>query len=202
MRGPWAWVVAAVAGVVLVVIVTAMIGNRDKSDETVPAGEWAQSVCGAIGVWRGELEAIVEDVRTPNANASGTEEPQSETPQGRTGFVRDGPRARHPGDRHARRGRRERGRPRHDAGRGGRGGRVRVGGRRERGARGRAGHARRGGRLARGLDRAATPRPPRAIGRVLTLGTEAVAEVARTDPALASALRDASTCQELQEETS
>ena len=41
-----------------------------------------------------------------------------------------------------------------------------------------------------------------AIGRVLTLGTEAVAEVAQTDPALASALRDASTCQELQEETS
>ena len=90
MRGPLAWVVAVVAGLVLVVIVTAMIGNRDNSDETVSAGEWAQNVCGAVGVWRGEMEAIVEDVRTPNANASGTEEPQSETPQGRTGFIRTG----------------------------------------------------------------------------------------------------------------
>ena len=39
MRGPLAWVVAVVAGVVLVVIVTAMIGNRDKSGETVSAGQ-------------------------------------------------------------------------------------------------------------------------------------------------------------------
>jgi hypothetical protein len=68
-----------------------MIGNRDKSDETVPAGEWAQSVCGAVGVWRGELESIVEDIRTPNATSTaGGEEPQSETPQGRTGLVRKG----------------------------------------------------------------------------------------------------------------
>ena len=88
MRGPLAWIVAA-AGVVLVIVVVALIGNRDKSDEAVPAGEWAQSVCGAIGVWRGELESIVEDVRTPNA-AAGSEEPQSETPQGRTGFIRVG----------------------------------------------------------------------------------------------------------------
>ena len=91
MRGPLTWIMAAVAGVVIVVIVTAMIGNRDSRDETVPAGEWAQSVCGTVGVWRGELEAIVEDIRTPgSAGATGTEEPQSETPQGRTGFVRSG----------------------------------------------------------------------------------------------------------------
>ena len=61
------------------------------SGETVPAGEWTQSVCGAIGVWRGELEDIVDDVRNPNAQtAAGSEEPQSETPQGRTGFIRKG----------------------------------------------------------------------------------------------------------------
>jgi hypothetical protein len=83
------WVLAAVAGVVVVLIVTAMIGNRDESDETVSAGEWAQTVCGAVGVWRGQLEAIVEDVRTPNPVA-GSEEPQSETPQGRTGLIRVG----------------------------------------------------------------------------------------------------------------
>jgi hypothetical protein len=88
MRAPVAWILAA-AGVVLVVVVVALIGNRDKSGETVPAGEWAESVCGAVGVWRGELESLVEDLRTPNA-AAGSEEPQSETPQGRTGFIRVG----------------------------------------------------------------------------------------------------------------
>ena len=90
MRGPLAWILAGV-GVIAVIIVAAAIGGRDESGETVPAGEWAQSVCGAVGVWRGELEAIVDDVRNPNAEtAAGSEEPQSETPQGRTGFIRKG----------------------------------------------------------------------------------------------------------------
>ena len=42
------------------------------------------------GVWRGEFEAIVEDIRTPSASAPAGEEPQSETPQGRTGLIRKG----------------------------------------------------------------------------------------------------------------
>jgi hypothetical protein len=88
MRGALAWIVAIVAGVVVVIVVTAAIGNRDDRGETVSAGQWAQSVCGAIGVWRGEMEATVEDIRTPGEAAS--EEPQSETTQGRTGFVRKG----------------------------------------------------------------------------------------------------------------
>lgn len=83
--------VAIVVGVAVVLVVSAVIGNRDNSGETVPAGAWAQNVCGAVGVWRGEMEAIVEDIRTPSGSSgSGTEEPQSETPQGRTGFVRKG----------------------------------------------------------------------------------------------------------------
>jgi hypothetical protein len=91
MRGWLAWVVAIVAGIVVVLVVTAMIGTRDDKGETVTAGEWAQSMCGAVGVWRGEMEDIVEELRTPSAfPASGAEEPQSETPQGRTGFVRVG----------------------------------------------------------------------------------------------------------------
>ena len=90
MRGPLPWILAAV-GIILVLIVAAAIGGRDDSGETVPAGDWTQSVCGAIGVWRGELEDIVDDVRNPNAQtAAGSEEPQSETPQGRTGFIRKG----------------------------------------------------------------------------------------------------------------
>jgi hypothetical protein len=37
------------------------------------------------------MEAIVDDIRTPNASSTaGGEEPQSETPQGRSGFVRKG----------------------------------------------------------------------------------------------------------------
>ena len=73
------------------IIVAAAIGGRDKSDETVPAGEWAQSVCGAVGVWRGELEAIIDDIRDPAAvGNTGDDEPQSETPQSRRGFIRAG----------------------------------------------------------------------------------------------------------------
>ena len=68
-----------------------MIGNRDKSGETVSADEWAQSVCGAVGTWRGEMEAIIDDVRqAPSTGASGVEEPQSQTPQGSAGLVRSG----------------------------------------------------------------------------------------------------------------
>ena len=90
MRGPVPWLLAA-GGVLLVIVVAALIGSRDKSGDTVSAGEWAQSVCGAVGVWRGDLEGIVEDIRTPPSQAvSGTEEPQSQTPQGRTGFIRTG----------------------------------------------------------------------------------------------------------------
>jgi hypothetical protein len=90
MRGGLAWIVAIAAGIGLVLVVTALIGTRDDRGEAVTAGEWAQSTCGAVGVWRGEMEAIVEDIRTPNASTAGGEEPQSETPQGRTGFVRKG----------------------------------------------------------------------------------------------------------------
>jgi len=88
-RGLLTWVAIAV-GIVLVLGVTALIGNRDEQGEPVTAGECAQNVCGAVGVWRGQVEAIVEDLRTPNANATAGEEPQSETPQGRTGFIRKG----------------------------------------------------------------------------------------------------------------
>ena len=201
MRGPLAWVVAVVAGVVLVVIVTAMIGNRDNSDETVSAGEWAQNVCGAIGVWRGELEATVEQIRTPPAAAGGDVEPQSETPQERTGFIRTGlERAIQATE-------------------------TMVDGVENAGVPDTAD----GGQVADivsdwadaslddledaedSLDEEADSLEEsieqltgaaRAVATVLTSGTQTVAEIARTDPAVASALRDASTCQALREEAS
>ena len=90
MRGPLAWILVAV-GIVAVLLITLAIGARDKSGETVPAGEWAQTICGAVGAWRGQMESIVEEIRTPASHgALGVEEPQSETPQGRGGFVRVG----------------------------------------------------------------------------------------------------------------
>ena len=88
MRGPLVWIAVVAVGIVALIAIGAMLSD-DESGETVSAGEWAESVCGAVGVWRGELEATVEDIRTPNA-AAGSEEPQSETPQGRTGFIRVG----------------------------------------------------------------------------------------------------------------
>ena len=89
MRAPFTWLVVGV-GILLVIVAAAAIGNRDQSGETVPAGEWAQNVCGAVGVWRGQMEAIVEDIRTPSSAAPSGEEPQSETPQGRTALIRAG----------------------------------------------------------------------------------------------------------------
>ena len=90
IRGPILWLFV-LAGVVFVLGVTAWIGDHNDSGETVSAGRWAQSVCGAVGVWRGTMEAIVEGVRTPPAvGGLGQQEPQSETPQGRTVLIRGG----------------------------------------------------------------------------------------------------------------
>jgi hypothetical protein len=91
MRGALAWILVIVAGIAVVLVVTAAIGNRNKTGQTVPAGDYAQTVCGAVGTWRGEIKAIVDEIRTPPAfGGLGDEEPQSETPQGRTGLIRSG----------------------------------------------------------------------------------------------------------------
>jgi hypothetical protein len=90
-RGPLGWILAILVGIVVVLIATAAIGNRDKSGDTVSPDSYAQAVCGVVGTYRGEMEAIVEELRTPPTRGGlGVEEPQSETPQGRTSFVRTG----------------------------------------------------------------------------------------------------------------
>jgi hypothetical protein len=185
--------------VVIVLIVTAMIGNRDKSNETVPAGEWAQSVCGAVGVWRGELESVVEDVRTPNA-AAGSEEPQSETPQGRTGFIRVG------------------------LGRAVQATDTMVEGIETAGIPDTAQGEEAADQVSNWADESREDLEEaqdsldeeadsleasieqigdavRAIGSVLATGVATIADVARLHPELADALRDSSTCTELREET-
>ena len=84
------WIGVIAVGVVVVLVVTAFVGNRDKSGETVPASEWAQSVCGAVGVWRGEIKAVVGDVRSARATGGTTEEPQSQTKRAGNSRVRQG----------------------------------------------------------------------------------------------------------------
>lgn len=84
------WIAGIAAGIALVLIVTAFIGNRDRSGETVSAGQWAQTVCGAVGVWRSELRTIVKGVRQSPAYGGSTEEPQSQTRSGRSGTIRQG----------------------------------------------------------------------------------------------------------------
>jgi hypothetical protein len=86
-----AWIGAIAAGIIVVLLVTAAIGHRDKSGQKVAAGDYAQSVCGAVGTWRGEMKSIVREIRIPPSIGDlNDEEPQSETPQGRTGLIRSG----------------------------------------------------------------------------------------------------------------
>jgi hypothetical protein len=77
------WIVAAV-GIVALLVATGLIGDRDRSGETVPAGEWAQTVCAAVGVWRGEVEAISESFRV-STGSSETTETGAPSPEGKLG---------------------------------------------------------------------------------------------------------------------
>jgi hypothetical protein len=199
-RRPLFWIIAIVAGIVAVIGVAALLGDDDSGD-TVAGGEWAQSVCGTVGVWRGELEAIVEDIRTPTSAGTGSEEPQSETPQGRTGFVRQGLERAIQATETMVEGVENSGTP----------------------------DTAQGEDVAQlvsswadsavddledaeeSLDEEADSLEESirqltgavgAIGSVLASGTQTVADIARADPELTDALRDSSTCQELREEAS
>ena len=201
MRGGWLWVVVIVAGVVAVLGVTAIVGRDDREDQTVPAGEWADTVCGAVAVWRGQIESIVDGIRDPDASGSlGVEEPQSETPQGRTTFIRDGLELTVEATETMITGIGNAGVP--DTAQGAQ-----------------SANAISGWADATlddledaqdSLDNEADTLEEaigqltdaaRAITGAVTSGVKAVADVGRTDPELAAALRDSSTCQQLREET-
>jgi len=201
MRGGWLWVVVILAGVVAVTGVVALVGRDDNKDQTVSAAEWADSVCGSVAVWRGEIESIVDEIRQPSATGStGTEEPQSETPQGRTGFIRNGL------ERVVRAtdtmitGIDNAGVPDTPQG--------------EQSANAISDWAdatrddledaedsldNEADTLAEAISQLTDA--ARAIAGAVTSGVKAVADVGRTDPELAAALRDSSTCQQLREET-
>ena len=201
MRGPWLWVVVIVAGVVAVTGVVALVGRDDNENETVSAGEWADSVCGSVAAWRGQIESIVDEIRQPSATGStGTSEPQSETPQSRTGFVRTGLERTVRATETMITGIDNAGVPETSQG--------------EEAANAVTGWAdatrndledaqdsldEEADTLADAI--AQLTDAARAITGAVTSGVKAVADVARTDPELAAALRDSSTCQQLREET-
>ena len=58
------WAIVAF-GIALVLGAAALAGSREKSDQPVSATEWANAVCGSVAVWRGELETIANDFRSP-----------------------------------------------------------------------------------------------------------------------------------------
>jgi hypothetical protein len=202
MRGGLAWIVAIVAGIALVIGVTALVGARDDRGETVTAGEWAQSTCGAAAVWRGQMEAIVEDIRTPSGTSTaGGEEPQSETPQGRSGFVRKGLERAVQATETLVEGIDNAGVPDTTEG--------------DEAARlvsdwadstlddlGEAQDSldEEADSIEESVDQLAEA--ARAIAAALTSGVQTIADVARLDPELASALQESNTCQQLREETS
>ena len=201
MRGPWIWVVVIVAGVVAVTGVVALVGRDDSEDQTVAAGEWADTVCGAVAVWRGQIESIVDGIRDPDASGSlGVEEPQSETPQGRTTFIRDGLEQTVEATETMITGIGNAGVP--DTAQG------------TQSANAISDWAdatvddledaqdsldNEADTLAEAV--AQLTDAARAITGAVTSGVKAVADVGRTDPQLAAALRDSSTCQQLREET-
>ena len=202
MRGGLAWIIAIVAGIALVIVVTAAIGTGDDSGETVTAGEWAHSTCGAVGVWRGEMQDIVEDLRTPSAvPAAGSEEPQSETPQGRTGFVRVGlERAVQATDTMIE-GIDNAGTP--DTPEGAEAARLISDW--SDSARDDLVEAQDSlDEEADSLEESITQLADaaRAIGAALASGVQTIADVARLDPELAAAMQESSTCQQLRDETS
>ena len=197
MRRPIVWLAIA-GGIVVLILATVAIGWRDDEGETVSNGEWAQNVCGVVAAWRGELEAIVEDVRTaPALGSLGAEEPQSETPQGRTGFVRAGLERAVQATETMVDGIERAGEPEspqaaeilsdwadeslddlEDA---------------------EDSLDEEADSIEESVEQLAGA--ARSLAAVVAGGVEALADVARVDPALAAALRDSSTCQELREET-
>jgi hypothetical protein len=63
---PWVVILAAAAGVLVLVGFVAAVDGRDNTGETVRVDRWADDVCGAVGAWEGQLEAIGDDLAENN----------------------------------------------------------------------------------------------------------------------------------------
>ncbi len=90
MRSGWLVAAGIVAGLLVLIVAGALIGGDDDSDETVSALEWADNVCGTVAVWRGEMESIVDGVRSAGQSGTAGSESGAESPQGESGSVLTG----------------------------------------------------------------------------------------------------------------
>ena len=64
MRSTWLIYVACAVGFVLLLgIGVAISDGADNKGDTVKASNWADDVCGTVGSWEGQLEAIGDDVK-------------------------------------------------------------------------------------------------------------------------------------------
>ena len=70
MRG---WVLALVIGLAGALVLSAIVGaadnGRDQTDETVRVESWADDVCGTVGAWEGQMEAIGDELELSNVGA-------------------------------------------------------------------------------------------------------------------------------------
>ena len=65
MRG-WVLAVVLVVGLGVILGVSAAVANDDNTGQTVSADDWADDVCGAVGAWAGQLEAIRDELDQSN----------------------------------------------------------------------------------------------------------------------------------------
>lgn len=90
MRTGAMWAAIIAAALVVLTVVVLIVGSDDNSNKTVSASEWVDNVCGAVGVWRGEMRSIVKDVRLAPAYGGSSDEPQSEVKGSRVTALREG----------------------------------------------------------------------------------------------------------------
>ena len=55
-----------VAGLGVIMGVSAAVAGKDNSGQTVSASSWADDVCGAVGAWEGQLETIRDELIQSN----------------------------------------------------------------------------------------------------------------------------------------
>jgi hypothetical protein len=63
MRSPLIWIIAA-AAVVAIASGAVACGGDDGSEDTISAAEWADNTCAAVGFWREQMDEIAADAAT------------------------------------------------------------------------------------------------------------------------------------------
>jgi hypothetical protein len=77
-----------VIGLAVIIGVSAAVANSDNTGETVSPATWADDVCGTVGAWEGQLEAIRDEVTQSNYAARRSDGYTGDSVE-RTIFVRE-----------------------------------------------------------------------------------------------------------------